>query len=56
MLKKKPLVPTLSETWLRGMSVGGSLRRVQNQTYPHEITPLGCQQRDWAGRLIHGTV
>ena len=50
MVKEKHLVPTLSETWLWRMSVGGFLRRVEGQTHSHELVPPGCQ-RDSAGQL-----
>ena len=55
MLKKEnPLVPTLSETWLWGESVGGSLPRVQGQTHSYEIVRPGYHC-DSAGRLIYAT-
>ena len=35
-------VPSPSETWFRGMSVGGSFRRVQGRAHPREMQPTGC--------------
>ena len=47
------LVPTPSETWFRGMSVGGSFRRVSGRAHPREMQPTGCL-RDPPGRLRRG--
>ena len=48
------LVPAPSETcWFRGMSVGGSFRRVEGRAHPQEMQPTGCL-RDSACRLRRG--
>ena len=36
------VVPSPSETWFRGMSVGGSFRRLKGQAHPREMQPTGC--------------
>ena len=47
------IVPSPSETWFRGMSVGGSFRRVWGRAHPQEMQPTG-RHRDSACRLRHG--
>ena len=38
----RSLVLSPSKTWFRGMSVGGSFRRVQGRAHPQEMQPAGC--------------
>ena len=47
------LVPSLSETSFRGMSMGGSFRRVWGRDHPRKMQPTGCL-RDSADRLRRG--
>ena len=37
-------VPSPSETWFRGMSVGGSFRRVYGRAHPQEMQPTDCNR------------